>query len=1234
MVGVTRLTSEPGHGGFDRSTWLPENLAPIVVHDPARVVPRCSMRGDEAPLRLAKRTIPTPGSFLAVSDEGDRTDTATVLFTDLAGSTELRSRLGEEAADVLRHVHDRLVSTAIEANRGTVVKHLGDGMMATFTGAADGLAGAVAVQQAIDEHNRNAANEQLMVRIGVSVGDVSFEGDDCFGLPVVEAQRLEATAEPGQIRCTDLVQLMSRGRGGHTFIPIGDLELKGIEGRVAALEVGWAPVAAAPRPSKLPRVLTTEGSFEFAGRDQEFETLLSAWKTAVTGVPGVVLVSGEPGIGKTRLVSELARRAMEDDVVVMAGRCDEHVHVAYRPFVDALAQVCRDLAGRPAVDVLGPRAGELRRLLPDLDTVLTEVPETIAGDPEFERFQVLDAIAGAVATISTEVPVLLVLDDLHWAEGPTLAALRHLVEVCSDSPLLVVGTYRDTDLDRSHPLSAMLADFRRRDSVSRLDLVGLNAGGVEAFLERAAGHTLDEAGAALAAAVHSETAGNPFFVGEVLRHLAESGAIVQRDGVWTSDLGLDQVGIPEGIREVVGRRLNRLSDDAGRVLAAAAIVGHEFEVDVVTQLVDVDIDSVLDALDEAAAANLVLDDGVDHYRFAHALVRTTLEEELSTTRRARLHRKAALALEDLHAGHLDDIAPQLAHHWAETADPDPTTAIRWAVVAGLRNLAQAAPDDALRWFESGFDLLDPDDPDPATRAELLVCRAEARMQLGDAAFEDDLLGGARAALTVGDASLAARALMINPRTAWTRGVPVDTDRLAIIDAAQTLVDGDDHLTRLQLLLAKAEQELFAGDDEGRMAAIDEAIRIIDSHDVPLDWLGRAIGHLGMLIPPTHRRRADIRDVVEAARVRIEAAGDTAAGLMNGFGRCTTAITDHDRAAYDRSRDELRAARAMVSGQLPTSIESMLQILEIIDGQMFGRLDAMDAAADRLVEVSTAQTDDSAESYRSLTGFSTARERGTLPELLPILEALHSDVAPGPAAAIKASGLALAGATDLALAELERFRPFDDVADDPGYFITVCCFADAASVLNHAEAARELLPLLDGLEEAEVTQMVTGCFAPGAVTWWIARLHAAAGHPTEAEDLFVRAHQTHDTFGATAHQARARVDHAEFCLDQDRPDDARRLASEALDLVGDGELVDTRNRAERVLTRARLIWPVDPDEPGPAGADMSPPAPARPGPARPTMRPDPDPLSPTRTPWPRRPGRAIGARGRSRSAPTP
>jgi class 3 adenylate cyclase len=168
---------------------------------------------------------------------GARTDTATVLFTDLVGSTELRSRLGEDAADELRHLHDRLVATAIKDHRGTVVKQLGDGVMATFTGAADGLAGAVAIQQAIDLHNRRADQERFEVRIGLSVGDVSFEGDDCFGLPVVEAQRLEASADPGTIRCAELVVHLARGRGDHEFRPLGATEVRELLG-------GWRPPGA------------------------------------------------------------------------------------------------------------------------------------------------------------------------------------------------------------------------------------------------------------------------------------------------------------------------------------------------------------------------------------------------------------------------------------------------------------------------------------------------------------------------------------------------------------------------------------------------------------------------------------------------------------------------------------------------------------------------------------------------------------------------------------------------------------------------------------------------------------------------------------------------------------------------------------------------------------------------------------------------------------------------------
>jgi len=1085
-----------------------------------------------------------------------------VLFTDLVGSTELRSRVGEEAADELRREHDRLVGGAIRVHRGTVVKQLGDGLMATFTGAADGLAGAVAIQQALAQHNRRAANERLEVRIGLSVGDVTFEEDDCFGLPVIEAQRLESVAAPGQILCSDVVQLMSRGRGGHVFVPMGERELKGIDGPVTVLEVGWTPPDDTHAVREVPRLLSTEGSFGLAGRTRELESLVESWKHAVTGTLGVVLISGEPGIGKTRLVSELARRAVNDDAVILAGRCDEQVTVAYRPFADALRLSVAMVEGRPASEVLGARSGELRRLLPDLGDHVTALPDLLGGDPELERFQLLDALVDWLRTVAREAPVLLVLDDLHWADGPTLTALRHLVDEVSDARLLIVGTYRDTDLDRTHPLARALADFRRRPVVSRLDLVGLTAEGVSDFLTGAAGHELDEPGRALAEAVYRETAGNPFFIGEVLRHLAESGALVQRDGTWTSDMTLQEVGIPEGIREVVGRRLNRLSEASGKVLSAAAIVGQHFEVDLVALVADLPIDEVLDALDDAATANLVLDDGVGQYRFAHALVRGTLEDELSTTRRARLHRRTALALEELHAAHLDEHAPRLAHHWAETADPDPSTAVRWAMVAGQQNLDGGAPDDALRWFESGLELLDPDHPDPAQRAELLVLKGTALSYLADSSSAATLKEAARLALDIGDASLAAQALIVNSNKSWTRGIPSDAERLDLIARARPLVVAGDHVTMLRLLLAHAEQLLFLGDREGRLELLGEAFDILERYEVPFRSGVEAVGWLTMLLPVTAEVPPSYWDVRDRVWAGIRARGTTTDKVRNAFSQAFAAGRAGDRVAY---RNAWAAFLEATPGEGSAVLDGMLQLMRIVDGQIEGSLDAVDIAATRLVEVSPA-SDEQAVNYRSLAGFMTARERGQMPELQPVIEALHSSISAGPTAALRASGLALAGATGLALAALEDARPFDDVADDPGYPVSVCGYAEAAIVLRHVDAAREIYPLVEAMGVNRAVLVVTGGYSVGSLSGWLARLSAVIGAHDRADEQFRAGIAVVDAFEASAHQARERVDYAEFCLSRDRADEAHRLATEALELVGDGELADSRNRASALLAQ--------------------------------------------------------------------
>src|SRR5205085_4878520 len=230
------------------------------------------------------------------SGAGVERSTAIVLFTDLVGSTELRSRLGEDAAEELRRHHDRLIVGAVEGNRGRLVKNLGDGVMATFTGASDALGAAVGIQQGLDRHNRSGSSDvPLEVRIGVSAGDVAFEEADCFGTPVIEAARLCAAAGGGKILVTEVVRLLAGTGGGHQFAPVGALDLKGLPAPVPAYEVTWEPLGGSPLP--MPALLTRPGRI-FVGRDEQLEHLMRLWKEATASELRAALLAGEPAAGK------------------------------------------------------------------------------------------------------------------------------------------------------------------------------------------------------------------------------------------------------------------------------------------------------------------------------------------------------------------------------------------------------------------------------------------------------------------------------------------------------------------------------------------------------------------------------------------------------------------------------------------------------------------------------------------------------------------------------------------------------------------------------------------------------------------------------------------------------------------------------------------------------------------------------------------------------------------------
>jgi class 3 adenylate cyclase/tetratricopeptide (TPR) repeat protein len=738
----------------------------------------------------------------------------TFLLTDIEGSTALWDHQPAAMAAALER-HDALVGEVVAAHDGTVLKAKGEGdaTLSVFRRASDAVAAAVELQRAIAQEAW-PSDAPINVRMGVHTGEAHEREGDYFGPTVNRAARIRALATGGEILVSQATAEVVHDRmpDAATLGELGMHRLTGVTRpeQVFAVRVRGLGDAGAEvhdgQAQAIPLPAALAGGGVFVGRQPELGTLAAAWAQAQRGERGMVLVAGEPGIGKTSLVGESARAAHQGGAVVLFGHCDEEALVPFQPFVEALAHWVTSTPVAEVRAALGPQAADLALLVPEARHRLPGLADASPTGSETERYRVFEAVPTLLHAIASRAPVLLVIDDLHWADRPTLQLLVHTIRRTAGARVLVLATYRDTEIFRTHPLAETLVDLRRADVAERVALRGLSRDDVGQLVSLGREPGPDEV--ALADALWRDTEGSPLFLRETLRHLEEVGAVAQDErGAWLPRRRIDALGIPEGVKEVIGRRLTRLSEEANDTLRTAAVIGRQFDPALVGDVSGTDVDRVLDTLDEAITAGVVSEvpGRHDRFEFTHALVRDALYDELSISRRVRMHQRIGDAIERLHAADLDPHLGELAYHFSQAAVAGVADkAIDYARRAGDRAMAGVAYEEAVRLFDIALDTAEDAGAPDSEKSELLLRKGQAQWRINDfRTGKATLERAADLARRTGDAERLGRAALLYAgaavRWVWLQPGVVDEQVVALLEEALAALDDTDSPLRARLL---------------------------------------------------------------------------------------------------------------------------------------------------------------------------------------------------------------------------------------------------------------------------------------------------------------------------------------------------------------------------------------------------------------------------------------------------
>ena len=799
----------------------------------------------------AERDLPTRGIF-------------TFVYTDIVGSTLLWERFPSLMTEVLKR-QDELVEACMSEEGGQVFKKVGDAVHAVFISPVAALRSALGAQAAVGAADWTEIGG-LTIRIGVYTGEAELVDGEWRGRALNRCARLRDAADGREILAShatvelvgdDLIDVASitdlgeshlrgvpRGERTHKVEPVGSRP-----GFVTPPLVAPPLVArAAPEPGGssqqhiVPASIARISRRTLIGRRAEIDRI-TGWMEDADRAIAVVLLAGEPGVGKTRLAAEVALSASGGDALVLFGRCDEGLGAPYQPFAEALGSYVDRQSSGVLKTLLDTNSSELTRLLPHLPERVAGLGPPTSAAPETERWLLFEAVVQFLRSLAVDRPVVLVLDDLQWAEPATLLLLRHLARAGLER-VWMLATARASVHSEPEALVDVLGDLARDSLLERVDLTGLNEEEIKALVADRLDRSADEG---FAEVLHAETGGNPFFVHEVVSHLCDLGLLGAGD--WPGLSQVEQSGAPNGVRQVISRRVTQLSKPAGELLVVAAVAGSHFQPVEVARATGSDLDAVIGLLDEAATSGLIVESGVGGgaYRFAHALVRHTLYEGVSTLRRAMLHRRIADAIV-MSTSPGNDRLSEIAYHYRLGLDAgDPITAVHWLQEAGDQACRQLAFDEAVDHYMAALRALEMSNRgDSAEFASLQLrlaaaCfragRPELRKQAAEAAF--------RFAQQAGQVATMAEAALIHGGARSTYGVASDEtmdllNQAVAASTADASVDGG-LLARVMARLAQETYHVQRFDEAKSLSAraVDIASRGSDPAALAATYDGRA-----------------------------------------------------------------------------------------------------------------------------------------------------------------------------------------------------------------------------------------------------------------------------------------------------------------------------------------------------------------------------------------------------------